>query len=109
MTGSDEYKTETMKGGEYCTHLPPGKYTVRVDISKSEQVQFFPVSQTVEITSSPVSDINFSQLKATVKGSVKCLQRKDCEKITVIMKYKSHDGISKDVSYTTNLKSKFSQ
>uniref|UniRef100_A0A1I8P9T7 Uncharacterized protein n=1 Tax=Stomoxys calcitrans TaxID=35570 RepID=A0A1I8P9T7_STOCA len=62
--------------GLWCTFLPSGKFTVEVltsDIDRSNGVQFFPVQKTVEVKNQPLNDVVFSQLRATLEGSLKCL------------------------------------
>ncbi|XP_061708371.1 BOS complex subunit NOMO3 [Cydia pomonella] len=61
--------------GKWCTFLPPGVYTARVDVSEQEQrdgLQYYPLSHKITVSHSSVSDITFSQLKALVSGAVRC-------------------------------------
>lgn len=62
--------------GEWCTFLPPGKYSIQILTSSEDLasgIQFFPKQQNIEVKASPLSGITFSQLRATVTGDVKCL------------------------------------
>lgn len=62
--------------GEWCTFLPPGKYSIQILTSSEDLasgIQFFPKQQNIEVNTSPLSGITFSQLRATVTGDVKCL------------------------------------
>lgn len=49
--------------------------------------RFFPIQQIIEVSTSPVSGIIFSQLRATVTGSVKCLpdSGSNCADISVTL------------------------
>lgn len=73
------YHTEVKssgENGEFCTFIGAGKYLVEVLTSpedKKEGIQFFPVRQTIEVSSGQVAGILFSQLRATVRGDIKCL------------------------------------
>lgn len=62
--------------GIFCTFLENGKYSVEVqtsDLDRSNGVQFFPIQQTIEVRNRALNDIVFSQLRATLQGSLKCL------------------------------------
>lgn len=62
--------------GVWCAYLPSGKFSIEVltsDSDKSNGVQFFPVQQSIEVSSRPVKDIVFSQLRATLQGKLRCL------------------------------------
>lgn len=62
--------------GEWSTFLPPGKYSIQILTSSEDLasgIQFFPKQQNIEVNTSPLSGITFSQLRATVTGDVKCL------------------------------------
>lgn len=55
-------------------------------------LRFFPLQQTIEVSSRPVHNINFLQLKATLTGTVKCLPETDCSQASVTLKVL--DGIT---------------
>lgn len=62
--------------GEWCTFLPAGRYTIQVLTSTDDLasgIQFFPQQQNIDIRTSPLSNITFSQLRASVTGDIKCL------------------------------------
>ncbi|XP_015587289.1 nodal modulator 2 isoform X2 [Cephus cinctus] len=83
------------KTGEFCLYLIPGKYQLSVIVTteeKSKGLQFFPLQQTIDVTSSPIGSINFLQLKATLKGTVQCLKDSDCSQVSVTLKVL--DGIT---------------
>lgn len=69
-------EVDTQAGsGEWCTFLPSGRYSVEVLTTGEEirkGIQFFPIKQTIDVDSTPMSSISFSQLKATVSGDLKC-------------------------------------
>lgn len=76
--------------GEWCTYLPSGRYTVEVLTSSEEKsagVQFFPLQQNIEVNTSPVSGILFSQLRAEISGEIRCLNDPDntCSDIDVTL------------------------
>ncbi|XP_058830145.1 BOS complex subunit NOMO1 [Topomyia yanbarensis] len=71
-----EIPTKANAGGEWCTYLESGQYTVRVVTSEQEHaagIQFFPLTQTISVDRSPLGGIMFSQLRATVEGEIRCL------------------------------------
>ncbi|KAH0554100.1 nodal modulator 3 [Cotesia glomerata] len=75
--------------GQYCLYLVPDNYQVSVIVTAEEKtkgLQFFPIQQTIEVSSKPISNINFLQLKATLLGSVACLKNSDCSKASVTLK-----------------------
>uniref|UniRef100_A0A182PTN5 SD-repeat containing protein B domain-containing protein n=1 Tax=Anopheles epiroticus TaxID=199890 RepID=A0A182PTN5_9DIPT len=82
--------------GEWCTFLENGQYTVQVLTSDEEHasgIQFFPVTQTIEVNYSPVEGIVFSQLRATVTGSVRCLaKRESCGDLAVTLQALDGNG-----------------
>ncbi|XP_034946758.1 nodal modulator 1 [Chelonus insularis] len=83
------------KTGKYCLYLPPGKYQLNVVVSaneKSKGLQFFPLEQIITVDTKPLNDINFLQLKATVTGTLECLENSDCDKVSVTLKVV--DGIT---------------
>lgn len=62
--------------GNWCTYLAPGRYSIQILTTTDDSangIQFFPRIQNVDVNTSPVKGITFSQLKATVTGEVKCL------------------------------------
>lgn len=56
--------------------------------------RFFPIQQTIEVASSPVSGIIFSQLRATVTGTVKCLadSGSNCNDISITLQSLDSNG-----------------
>uniref|UniRef100_A0A8W7P3V5 SD-repeat containing protein B domain-containing protein n=1 Tax=Anopheles coluzzii TaxID=1518534 RepID=A0A8W7P3V5_ANOCL len=90
--------------GEWCTYLENGAYTVQVLTSDAEHasgIQFFPVTQTIEVNYSPVEGIVFSQLRATVTGEVRCLGRREsCGELAVTLQ--ALDGSGNAVGQAVN-------
>ena len=83
------------KSGEFCLYLGSGRYQLSVVVSAEERakgLQFFPLQQTIDVTSRPVYNLNFLQLKATLTGTVKCLPGIDCSQASVTLKIL--DGIT---------------
>ncbi|XP_076659789.1 uncharacterized protein LOC143363051 [Halictus rubicundus] len=83
------------KTGEFCFYLSPDQYLLYVVVTQEERekgLQFFPLQQTIDVSSRPVNDVNFLQLKATLSGTVKCLSGTDCSQAFVTLKVL--DGIT---------------
>ncbi|XP_043257934.1 uncharacterized protein LOC122400490 [Colletes gigas] len=83
------------KAGEFSIYLPPDRYQLTVVVSAEERakgLQFFPLQQTIDVSSRPVFNVNFLQLKATLTGTVKCLPDTDCSQASVTLKVL--DGIT---------------
>lgn len=105
--------------GEWCTYLEPGKYSIQILTSSEDLasgIQFFPKQQNIEVISSPLSGITFSQLRATVTGEVKCLVdgegKKHCHSSIITLNSLDVDGNRNDQVTTatlTNGKYRFSE
>lgn len=85
--------------GEWCTYLPPGRYSIQVLTSSDDLaygIQFFPRQQNIDVTSSPINDITFSQLRASVVGDIKCLSDDDgtdyCQSAQISLNHLDADG-----------------
>lgn len=93
------------EGGNFCTFLGNGRYSIEVLIDESDRknVQFYPIQQTVEVNSASASDIIFSQLRATLTGSVSCLSDNEniCKTIEVTLSSLDENGYQ-----TSSLKTK---
>lgn len=91
-----ETESDPKDGGNFCTFLGSGKYTLEVLIDGSEKknVQFYPIQQTIEVNAAAISDIIFSQLRAKVAGSVACLPDDDnsCRSIEVTLSAMDENG-----------------
>ncbi|KAL0132278.1 hypothetical protein PUN28_000219 [Cardiocondyla obscurior] len=77
------------KTGEYSVYLAPDKYQLSVIVSTEEKtkgLQFYPLQQTIDVTSQPIINVNFLQLKATLTGTVHCLPGTDCSQVSVTLK-----------------------
>ncbi|KAK0090897.1 hypothetical protein PV325_000063 [Microctonus aethiopoides] len=87
-TFQQEVDTDS-KTGQYCLYLTPGKYQLNVAVTaeeKNQGLQFFPLQQTIDVSSKPLIDINFLQLKATLTGSIKCLKDSNCYDVSITLK-----------------------
>ncbi|KAK9299267.1 hypothetical protein QLX08_007630 [Tetragonisca angustula] len=87
-TFSKEIETDA-KTGEFCIYLTPDTYQLSVIVSAEERakgLQFFPLQQTIYVSSQPIRNINFLQLKATLTGTVICLPETDCSQASVTLK-----------------------
>ncbi|KYM94379.1 PREDICTED: nodal modulator 3 [Cyphomyrmex costatus] len=84
----EEFDTNE-KTGEYSVYLAPDKYQLSVIVSTEEKtkgLQFYPLQQTIDVTSQPITNVNFLQLKATLTGTVHCLPGTDCSQASVTLK-----------------------
>ncbi|KRT79932.1 hypothetical protein AMK59_6753 [Oryctes borbonicus] len=102
--GSSQHSVVNTKPstGKFCEYLRPGKYNIQVivnDQEKNNGIQFFPISQTIEVTNTPILDITFSQLKATISGKVQTLRQQDRVNINIILRPILHDValVDKDI------------
>lgn len=48
--------------------------------------RFYPLQQTIDVTSQPITNVNFLQLKAILTGTVNCLSGTDCSQASVTLK-----------------------
>lgn len=91
-----ESNSDPKDGGSFCSFLSNGKYSIEVfiDENDSKNVQFYPKQQTIEVNAAAVSDIIFSQLRATVTGTVACLPGDDnsCKDIEVSLNSLDDNG-----------------
>ncbi|OAD52229.1 Nodal modulator 1 [Eufriesea mexicana] len=93
-TFTKEIETDA-KTGEFCVYLSPDTYQLSVIVTAEERakgLQFYPLQQTIDVSSHPVRNVNFLQLKATLTGTVKCLPETDCSQASVTLKVL--DGIT---------------
>ncbi|KAF7996738.1 hypothetical protein HCN44_002384 [Aphidius gifuensis] len=77
--------------GEYCLYLKPDKYQFNVVVNHNEKInglQFYPLQHTIDVSTMPINNINFSQLKATVIGTIECMKQSliNCMEISVTLK-----------------------
>lgn len=66
-----EVESEPARDGEFCSYLANGKYSLEVLLDETDRksgLQFFPLQQTIEVNSTKLEDIVFSQLLAKVQG-----------------------------------------
>lgn len=93
-----------IKSGEWCTFLANGKYSIEVflrDEDRQSGIQFFPLTQEINVDSGHLSGIVFSQLRATVIGSVKCLTDADSTCKTISISLHSLDGNNNNRQFKT--------
>ncbi|CAG4950717.1 unnamed protein product [Parnassius apollo] len=60
--------------GNWCTFLPPGTYTAKVEVSEEEMrdgLQWYPASRPVSVSRRAESGVRFSQVRARVRGRVR--------------------------------------
>lgn len=76
---NNKFKQQTVQAGrdgKYCVSLPSGSFTITPLVSSAEEkagLNFSPSQATVSVSSTPLYDINFSQLRVTVSGRVVCI------------------------------------
>ena len=68
-------KVSVTEKGQFSIYLPPGSYSVAVEISAAEQAKigFAPLEHKVKVEELPVGDLNFYAIKADIEGKVMCL------------------------------------
>lgn len=69
-----EAKSVPSRDGEFCLYLENGKYSLEVLIDETDKksgLQFYPLQQSIEVNSTKIEDIVFSQLLARVQGMIK--------------------------------------
>lgn len=73
-----ERKT-TNDDGSFCFETAPGTYSVAVVLSPAERskgLRLKPEELRVKVETEPVLDVEFSQSRVSVSGTVKCLEKK---------------------------------
>ncbi|CAK1544346.1 unnamed protein product [Leptosia nina] len=91
--GESAFQVTSDDSGNWCTYLPAGTYTARVDVTEQEHrdgLQFYPEWQQVVVGSAPVKGISFSQLRAKVEGRVVC--DGECAGLRVTLRSLAADG-----------------
>ncbi|XP_073985905.1 BOS complex subunit NOMO3 isoform X2 [Rhodnius prolixus] len=92
-------EVETDSKGNYCKYLSPGKYIFSPYLNRMQKnngLLFSPMTRVVEIIDSPLDNINFSQLRSTVKGKIVCMSV--CPLITVNLKPKGQGGLFQTIA-----------
>ncbi|XP_063692288.1 BOS complex subunit NOMO3-like isoform X2 [Bolinopsis microptera] len=77
--------TSTDISGAFCFKVSPGKYILQSLIGTQEHrdgLRLTPLNVEVEVTSTPVDGVHFSQSLATLHGTVKCIGE-DCGSVSV--------------------------
>ncbi|XP_063960103.1 BOS complex subunit NOMO1-like isoform X2 [Lytechinus pictus] len=95
----------TDKDGAFCFTASPGVYVMQPlmsDAEKSAGLRINPENQKITIVSTPILDINFSQFKATLRGSIKCLDV--CGTLQVMVESKDGRGFKKPVPVSQQTK-----
>uniref|UniRef100_A0A8D8YDE6 Nodal modulator 1 n=1 Tax=Cacopsylla melanoneura TaxID=428564 RepID=A0A8D8YDE6_9HEMI len=87
--------------GEFCLFLSPGKYHASISVSDLDRtkagLQFAPLKREVIVRDSVVTGINFSQLKAKLKGKVQCLDPALCVNFVLHLRNIATDQTMYDV------------
>ena len=66
---------QTEEDGRFCWFLAPGSYLLSAQLLAEERsagVELVPEERAVSVSDAPVSDVNFRQFQAAVRGSVVC-------------------------------------
>ncbi|XP_061181394.1 BOS complex subunit NOMO1-like [Saccostrea echinata] len=75
---SDAESVLTDSEGKFCSQVKPGKYIVKVHLTDEETkagLQLVPSEKEITVQNAPVLDIVFSQFRAKLSGSIKCLEK----------------------------------
>ncbi|CAB0004615.1 unnamed protein product [Nesidiocoris tenuis] len=85
LTSADSTSTEvtTDSKGSYCLFLTPGKYTF-TPVPDKGGLLFSPAKRTVNVVDGPIRNVDFSQLRSTIKGKIVCMTQ--CPLIAVNLK-----------------------
>ncbi|XP_012945613.1 nodal modulator 1 [Aplysia californica] len=84
--GSDAKSTVTDSTGAFCEIVQSGKYVVKVHMTDAEVkagLTLAPSEKVVNVLSKPVLDVNFSQFRAQISGTVKCMEK--CQPMEVTL------------------------
>ncbi|PVD27782.1 hypothetical protein C0Q70_12955 [Pomacea canaliculata] len=76
--GSEAASIATDGAGSFCAKVSPGKYVFKVHLNEQEVkagLHLAPAERTAVITNKPVLDINFSQFRAKVSGTITCMEK----------------------------------
>ncbi|XP_014667742.1 PREDICTED: nodal modulator 3-like isoform X2 [Priapulus caudatus] len=88
---SDMVSITTDAGGKFCTQLPPGKYTLKVAITSDELkagLSLTPTEHSLSVIDAPILDIDFHQFKATVSGSLHCMEKCQPMQVSIVQQGK---------------------
>ncbi|BFZ14363.1 hypothetical protein BsWGS_17402 [Bradybaena similaris] len=76
--GSEAKSVITDSSGTFCETVKSGKYIVKVYMSDAEVkagLTLTPAEKVAVVANKPVLDVNFSQFRAKISGSVKCMEK----------------------------------
>ncbi|KAK6618013.1 hypothetical protein RUM44_002455 [Polyplax serrata] len=68
-----ETTTTDRETGKFCKFLKTGQYSLSVkltDMEKSSGIHYLPLVKDIHVRNSPISDIEFTQLRGTIQGRV---------------------------------------
>ncbi|XP_059172926.1 BOS complex subunit NOMO1-like [Physella acuta] len=84
--GSDAKSVTTDSTGSFCELVKSEKYIVKVymsDVEIKAGLTLTPSERVVVVLNKPVLDVNFSQFRAKISGSVKCMEKCQNTEITL--------------------------
>eukprot|EP00057_Strongylocentrotus_purpuratus_P025423 XP_011679897.1 PREDICTED: nodal modulator 1 [Strongylocentrotus purpuratus] len=87
---------------EKCSFFLSVLQPMMSEVEQAAGLRINPESQKVTVSSSPVLDINFSQFKATLRGSIKCLDV--CGTLQLMVESKDGRGFKKPVPVSQQTK-----
>lgn len=90
--------------GDFCFKVPPGVHTIQPVTTLQEVsagLALTPKEQVVTVTNSPVLGITFSQFRATVAGTVKCIGG-SCTGVSVSLQSMSNPNLPKVEAQVTD-------
>lgn len=111
--GATKFKQQTVqadKDGKYCASLPAGTYTISPLVSSSEEsagLTFSPPQASIEVASTPLNDVNFSQLRVTVSGRVVCLATPCDTAVSVTLHPSSSSSSASSITTSLGLDNQF--
>ena len=87
-----EQKMQANNEGVFCTEVKMGEYTVTPIINLDEssyELHLTPESFNIKVDCDPINDLKFTQIKVSISGEVKLLEKDESQKITVALKGKN--------------------
>ncbi|XP_014293397.1 BOS complex subunit NOMO3 isoform X1 [Halyomorpha halys] len=79
----------TDENGHYCIYLSRGRYSITPSVDdkqRTEGLLFSPTSKDIEVVDKCLDNVDFSQLRSTVRGRIVCMS--PCPPITINLKPK---------------------
>ncbi len=100
--------TSTESDGSFCFEVKSGTYSVFPVVSSEEKergLRLLPAEKTVKVEGIPVLDVNFSQHKLSISGSIKCLDKCSDFKVQLLNRGKVVEELAVDAKANFEFKS----